>query len=107
MFHMLFKTKSAMRKIQAAAACCGMLQHPHQQLPESGVAALPLVLANRHQPPTANLQPPDTNRQQLFNTVSVVLGVAHVLTQWTGQPTPREGTRGLDDKMDDGPGSWW
>ena len=33
-----------------AAACCGMLQNPHQQLPESGAAAccgmlLPLVLA--------------------------------------------------------------
>ena len=36
---------------------------------------------NRHQPPTANRQPPTAaNRHPLFNTASVVLCLAHVLT---------------------------
>ena len=42
----------------------------------------PLRTAPRdHQPPTAHRQPPTAaNRQPLFNTISVVLCVAHVLT---------------------------
>ena len=65
-------------------------QRPPTELPTA---------TNRQLPPTANRQPPTAaNRQPLFNTVSVVLCLAHVLTMkqsvslvrfcWRYEPTP-------------------
>ena len=53
----------------------------HRQPPPT-TNCQPPSAAHRHQPPTANRHQPPTaaNRQPLFNTVSVVLCLAHVLT---------------------------